>query len=201
MDLKEIINKNAILLLSPPLTGKKEFIFLLIKQISNQKGIIFITTDETPEEIKKELLKNKIFFGNNLKFVDCYSAQTLNIYENTDSIVRVGGPLAFNEISIAISNFQRNFLKENKQQVIIFNSLSTLLMYTNPLAVARFLQVIIGKIKNLNGACVFTLEEGMHEKKDIITIEHLMDLIIKLKKENEKILINFSDNEKWLPLF
>ncbi len=36
---------------------------------------------------------------------------------------------------------------------------------------------------------MFTLEEGMHKPEDMITIEHLMQAIIHLKKENDKIVV------------
>jgi hypothetical protein len=62
-------------------------------------------------------------------------------------------------------------------------------MYSNAEAIGRFLQILLAKIKNLEGDSIFTIEQGMHDDKAIVTIEHLMDSIIELKKENNKLLI------------
>ena len=107
--------------------------------------------------------------------------------KDTENVKYVSGPLALNELSIAIGEFGREFLKKEFEYVIIFDSLSTLLMYSNADAIARFLQILIAKIKNLNGSVVFTLEQGMHDEKAVVTIEHLMDSIIEVKKENSKV--------------
>jgi peptidoglycan/xylan/chitin deacetylase (PgdA/CDA1 family) len=66
--------------------------------------------------------------------------------------------------------------------------------------VGRFLQILIAKIKNAGGSVLFTLEEGMHDPKDMVTIEHLMQAIIHVKKEKEKIVIKadgISGFEDW----
>jgi KaiC/GvpD/RAD55 family RecA-like ATPase len=134
------------------------------------------------------LLKEKIFFKN-LYFVDCYSQQAGLNSQKSENIKYVSGPLALNELSIAVSDFQREFLKKEIPHLIIFDSLSTLLMYSNAEAIGRFLQIFLAKIKNLQGDAIFTIEQGMHDDRAIVTIEHLMDSIIEVKKEGSKVLI------------
>jgi KaiC/GvpD/RAD55 family RecA-like ATPase len=181
-------SKKSTLVLSKPLEGKKEFIENYAKNaIKESKTLLFVLTDKNPEQIKQELLKDKIFFKN-IYFVDGYSQQAgLNIQKSED-IKYVSGPLALNEISIAVSDFQREFLKKETPHLIIFDSLSTLLMYSNAEAIGRFLQILIAKIKNLEGDAVFTIEQGMHDEKSVVAIEHLMDSIIEIKKDGNKIL-------------
>jgi KaiC/GvpD/RAD55 family RecA-like ATPase len=180
-------SKKSMLVLSKPLEGKREFIENYARNaIKENKALLFVLTDKNPEQLKQELLKDKVFFKN-VYFVDCYSQQAgLNI-QKVENIKYVSGPLALNELSIAVSDFQRDFLKKEQPHLIIFDSLSTLLMYSNAEAIGRFLQIVIAKIKNLQGDMLFTLEEGMHDEKAIVTIEHLMDSIIEVKKEGSKI--------------
>lgn len=203
-----IPKNSACVIISPPLAGKKEFLFRLISDnLKDKEPSLFITTDASPEEIKKEMLKEKIFFKPDLlNFIDCYSYHSGNVkVKDATDIKRISGPLAFNEISIAIFDTERSFLKKdsNLSHKIIFSSLSTLLMYSKAEAVSRFLQVLIAKIKNLNGSVIFTLEEGMHDEKTMIAIEHLMDVIINIKKEKEKILFiarGIDEFNDWTPL-
>jgi archaellum biogenesis ATPase FlaH len=88
-----------------------------------------------------------------------------------------------------LSDIEREFIRMSQTHRVIFNSLSTVLMYSNPQTVGRFLQVIIARVKKAGGSILLTLEEGMHDEKVIITIEHLMDAIIHVKKEEGKVLV------------
>ena len=191
MPLPKLPLNSASIVVGPPLSGKKKLLYkYVLEKTKNKEPVIFLSTDRAPEEIKKELVKNKIFYGRGLRFIDCYSHQTGNMIPDREDEKRVAGPLALNEISIALAEIERSFLKENKtNHLIIFDSLSTILMYSNAEAVSRFIQVLIGKIKSREGSIMFTIEEGMHDQKTVITIQHLMDVIINLKKEDEKIMI------------
>ncbi|NQU79654.1 hypothetical protein HQ545_07835 [Candidatus Woesearchaeota archaeon] len=207
MTLSASIPKNsAALLIGPPLTGEKKVIYNYISDALNDNTpVLLISTDKSPEEIKKDMLQHKIFITKfetkkTMKYIDCYSQQTDELIKDTPSIRRVSGPLALNEISIALSDIEKEFIRLGQHHNIIFNSLSTLLMYSNPQMVGRFLQVIIAKVKKAGGSILLTMEEGMHDEKVIVTIEHLMDAIIHVKKEEEKIMIRadgISGMEKW----
>lgn len=204
----KIPKSSACVVISPPLVGKKELLFRFVADsLENKEPVLFIISDSSPEALKKELLQEKIFFKPELlRFVDCYSYHSGNSnVKDTNDIKRVSGPLAFNEISIAIHDIERKFLRQGSDSghKVLFSSLSTLLMYSNAGAVSRFLQVLIAKIKNLNGSVIFTLEEGMHDEKTIVTIEHLMDVIISLKKEKGKVLFmarGIKGFDKWTAL-
>lgn len=190
-----ITPNSANLIISPPLAGKLFFIDQQISAFLKKKNpLLYITTDKSPEDIKKRWLKKKFYYGsyeksNYLKFIDAFSYQTGSLIDSTNSIRRVSGPVALNEISVALAEIQRELYQLNPNHLVIFDSLSTLLMYTNPQTVGRFVQVITAKIKQAGGTIIYTLEQGMHDQKTIITIEHLMDQIIQIKQEKNRHLI------------
>ena len=205
--LQKIPENSACVVIGPPLSGKNELIYeYMIQSLKNKIPVMFITTDSSAEDVKKDLVKRKIFYGpykDNLIFIDCYSHQAGNLVSNASDTKRISGPLALNEISIAISNVQKIFYKKSQKHLVIFNSLSTLLMYSNPQMVGRFIQLMIAKIKQAGGSVFFTLEEGMHEKNIIITIEHLMNAIMQVKKEHGKILVKstgLNEYDDWVEL-
>lgn len=192
---KNLPENSAMILVGPPLSGGRHVLYdYMLDGLEKNEPVLFISTDRSPEQIKKDLIKDKIFVtkyeeNDFLKYIDCYSHQTEELLKDTDCIKRISGPLALNEISIALSEIEAEFFRKSKKHRIIFSSLSTVLMYSNPQMVGRFIQVLIAKIKKANGSVMFAMEEGMHDPKVIVTIEHLMDAIIHVKKEKDAIMI------------
>jgi KaiC/GvpD/RAD55 family RecA-like ATPase len=195
----ELLSKNidgkAIILIGPPLVGEKRFISNYVNDLL-QKGsaVALILTDGSPEQLKKDLMQEKIYLSKFedaglMRYVDSYSRNMGEAVSDTSSIKRVSGPLALNEINIALNEIQKEFLAKSKNHCVVFNSISTLLMYSNASAVARFLQVFVSRIKNAGGAAIFMIEQGMHDEQTIVTLEHLMDAILEMKKEGSKVMI------------
>ncbi len=185
--LEKIPEISAILIIGPPTSEKNKILYgLILENLKKEEPILFITKDNFPKDIEENLQKNDVSYkkyedSGILKFIDCYSAQIQNSLTNTNSIKRVSGPLALNEISVALSEIESYFYKKSKKQIVIFQSLSTMLIYSKPEAIERFVQVIIARTKNAGGSIFFTIEEGMHDSKVIIGLEHLMDGIIESK--------------------
>lgn len=183
----KIPDRSAILILGPPLSDKKNLIYkLILKSLKKNEPVLFVTTDHFPKDIEQDLQKNKILYKKyekegNLKFIDCYSAQTQNSMSETSIVKKVSGPLALNEISVALTELEGYFYKRNKKHKIIFQSLSTMLIYSRPEAIERFVQVIVARAKSAGGSIFFTIEEGMHDKKTLIALEHLVDGVMRVK--------------------
>jgi len=194
---------GAILLIGPPLSGSKEMLFSYVAAaLADKRGVTFVTTDAAPEELKRELVGRKIFFGTQIRFIDCYSPLAEESAPDSPGVKRVSGPLAFNELSVAISEAEREFAADGKKHALVFNSLSTLLMYSNAEAVGRFAQVIVAKAKKTGGA-LFTIEQGMHDEKTIVMMEHLMDAVVEARAEAGRVLVRargIPGCEDWAPL-
>jgi len=195
MILEKIPQNSAVVVISPPLEGKEVLVSNSIKDDLKEKvPVLIISTDKSAEDFKNELVKEKIFFGDAeskglLAFIDCYSMHVGEAVKNTSSIKRVPGPLALNEISVALSDIEKEFFRKSPKHLIVFISLSTMLMYSNPQAIGRFVQVVIAKIKKAGGSVFFTLEEGMHTPDVIVMMEHMMDYIVFVKHENGKLFV------------
>src|SRR3972149_4555375 len=184
MVLDKILPNSAVAIIGLPLGGKEQLVLGFVQlKLKAKEPILMLSTDKSPEDIKKEFLKSKVFIGSSetdgmLAFIDCYSAQVGESAKSTPSIKSVPGPLALNEISIALSEIEKEFLKKNQRHNIIFNSVSTLLMYSNPQAIGRFLQVIIAKAKKSRESMLVGQEEGIHPKILLLSVNLLVDEII-----------------------
>jgi len=194
--LRNLEGKN-ILMLGPP---GQEKLLLGLKYIheglENGKNAAIVTTDLSPIEIEtkaQEMSWNfKESVNKRLKYVDCYSwALAGGKVEGRKDII-VSGPSALNDLSIGITQAVQEFYKPNVKIKILFNSLSTLLLYNQPEIVYRFTQITGARLKAINATSLFLMDEGMHEEKTITTVKHLMDFVFEIKAEEDKLKLMFT---------
>ncbi|MCD6481111.1 MAG: recombinase RecA, partial [Thermoplasmata archaeon] len=76
--------------------------------------------------------------------------------------------------------------EEGKRYRLVFDSLSTLIVYSDAKAVFRFLQVLSGMCKRSNVTSLFSMTRGMHEEIEVQTIKHLMDGVIEMREEGAR---------------
>lgn len=173
--------KTNVLIIGPP---GPEKIKLAMKFLQSGKetddGLLYITTDAAPEEIKEQ------FGEGELQFIDCYS-WTLGNAEKKKEYIYVPGPSALNDLSIGIAQAMQKMFKPERKMRIVVQSLSTLLLYNNPEVVYRFTQVIGARLKGSNATTLFLIEEGMHEDKVVTTLKHLVNSVIEVKNENGQV--------------
>lgn len=185
-----IPEKSSILVLGPPKAGKTTFgMQFLFEGLKNNEYGVCILTNNFPEEFAKRLEKlgalTPILQNGLLRFVDCYSTHVGISKSNTVFIIRVNGPTALNEISIAMSEILK-VLPKNSIKRIVIDSISTLLLYNSPSLVLELVQILNGKAKNSNANIVFLVEEGTHNEMDITTLGSMADGIFHMKEINNQ---------------
>jgi len=99
------------------------------------------------ESLKKQGIDTKKFF-----FVDC----TGNPSKNEGQVVYVSSPKALTEMSITITKV----LEMGKIEALIFDSLSTLLIYEQPSTVVKFTHSLISALRSRNAAGFFMCLKG-----------------------------------------
>jgi len=172
---------NSVLIMSPPLSELSIFgLEFLYDGLKRGEPGVYVTLDDSPESLRLKALKfgwpliNAARSGL-MRWLDVYSIHANKDVKSTESILRIGGPLALTDLSIALSQIQNGFHRLSGSYRFFFDSLSTLLLYNSPNTIYRFLQVINSKLKMSNGVGFFTLMQGMHDEKVNMTIRHLMD--------------------------
>ncbi len=182
---------NCILIISPPLSEISIFgLQYLFEGLKRGEPGVYVTLDDSPESLRLKALKFGWPLRNAervglMRWIDVYSINADKNVKSTPSTIRIGGPLALTDLSIALSQVQAGFHRLADNYRFFFNSLSTLLLYNNPNTVYRFLQVITSKIKMSNGTGLFVLGKGMHDEKIVMTIRHLMDGTIEINDNLE----------------
>ncbi|HEC87761.1 MAG TPA: hypothetical protein ENI52_00410, partial [Thermoplasmata archaeon] len=108
---------------------------------------------------------------------------SVELKEKSKWVTFIDSPI--NRERIASSVIQTMREKEGNYRVI-FDSLSTLIVYSDAKAVFRFLQVLSGMCKRMNATSMFSMTRGMHEEIEVQTIKHLMDGVIELREEGAR---------------
>jgi len=177
---------SCILLITPPMMEANlfctEFVY---RGVLNKEPGMIITMDHSPEDMKVKALKygwNLVQGERNklLKWVDGYSINANKDVKSTDVIKRISGSIALSDLTIGMSQIQRDFHQTSDHYRFIFDSLSTLFIYNDATTIYRFLRVIVSKLRASGGVGFFTLGEKMHDQQIEMTLKHMMDGTIEL---------------------
>ncbi|MEW6722123.1 MAG: ATPase domain-containing protein [Candidatus Micrarchaeota archaeon] len=110
----------------------------------------------------------------NVSFIDCYSATLGNVAAKPAPRVRsVPGPGALNDVSLMLNEA----IKESagKRMRVVFDTLSTFVLYNPQDSIRKFLSVIEGRLKTAGATAVYLVDEGVHDKQMLSLVEHGMD--------------------------
>jgi len=177
-----------LLLIGPPQVGKRTFGMQFFTSDMGEDTGIFVSTTETAEGIKQEIKRlgrdvEKSEKEGLLKFVDCYSKMIGLPSQDTFSTIRVGSVLDLSGIAVSASRMLSSLWPRRRKVKIVFDSVSSLLMYSNVSSVLRFLHVFFGRLKATEAVGLFLLQEGMHDEKVVVALEHLSDGVIRLEPD------------------
>lgn len=182
-----IPQNSNILLYGEPMCGKKILLMQYIYEgLKAQIPGMFILTDFGYTDWKNKMQNLNMDLtpfeeSGLLKVVDCYSKQFEPSLQNTDSIKFAASPSALSNISLLISETQAQILEISQNHRLAFCSLSSLLEESNTQDFYKFMQLHVGKFRKNGATSLFTMEKGMHDSKEIIMIEHLMDGMVEFE--------------------
>ncbi|MCL5420729.1 MAG: RAD55 family ATPase [Candidatus Parvarchaeota archaeon] len=172
-------------------SGKEQFLYNLVQSaLASKNAIVYVLTSKSYSDLINEFNVRNIpinqYLGKDFKILDDFSrTNSPNAMDNSYAKI-LNGPLDLTGLSVSLSGVNSDFIKDAKTVINIFDNLSNLLMYNNPLTVYRFLQFICGKAKLAGVTTIFSVDTAMHTPDIIETIKNLSDAIIDLKLENGK---------------
>jgi len=182
-----------VLLVGTPLCGKKPLMmqFLWEGLKMNIPGI-FVLTDFGFSEWKTMM-------GNSgwdiseyektglLQVIDCYSKTFEPGLQDEGIVAYASGAADLSEIALQLTGLQSQITQIADNHRLGMHSLSSLLETNPPDTVYRFLQFITGKFRRSGATAMYSLEKGMHDERQEMMVEHLMDCVIEFKEDTLRI--------------
>lgn len=96
----------------------------------------------------------------------------------------VGSPSDLTGISMPVSDLLE---RAGGRPVVTLDSVTTLLMYADESSLFRFLSVLTGQLRRVNGVGLFLLEEGCHDERTVRTYQQLFDGRVELEPERVRV--------------
>jgi KaiC/GvpD/RAD55 family RecA-like ATPase len=181
---------GSTVLIGPSSNEKNAFAFHFAHAAKKSgDALAYISLDHAPWEIesKSESMGLGITAFGNACFVDGYSKALGGKPEGRHDIM-VPGPGSLNDISLAVNDVLAS--AKGKRVRMVFHSLSTMCLYSQPENVLKFVQVIHGKAKAANAAVLWLVDDGMHDRKFIAGLEGVADLAITMAQKQGEIGIS-----------
>ncbi|HHF55620.1 MAG TPA: hypothetical protein ENL42_01720 [Thermoplasmatales archaeon] len=181
--------KSNVLVYAPPFIGREIILKrFALSGLEEGNDVLFVLTDKSFADMREEMIKldkkyEKYEEEGRVRYIDVYST-SVELKEESKWAIFVDSPI--NRERIASSIIQILKEKEGNNHRIVFDSISTLIVYSDAKAVFRFLQVLSGICKRMNATSMFSMTRGMHEEIEVQTIKHLMDGVIELKEEGAR---------------
>lgn len=185
-----------------PLCGKKALgMKILSCGLETEEGVIYISTSQTAEEIRSYWLnyglKSCWEEKGQVKFVDCYSKMIGVQCGDTSSIRRIPSALDFTKLTVTVAELCSNYLLKKISARLILDSLSSLLIYSSPRTVMRFLHIFTGKLRRQNVLSFFLVEEGTHDEATFNLLKTYSNGVIKMNERAKTIqLTGFVRNKR-----
>ena len=145
------IKESQILVLVIPDKQYSERILGVIKELSSTyNSICYVSLNRPYRSLKKNFEDSGIDI-NKFFFIDAIT-KTAEIPAPDDRCEFISSPSALTELSLAISNN----LEHKKFDYILFDSLSTLLVYESDTVVTQFVHFLMAKIRVVGCKAIFT---------------------------------------------
>jgi len=180
--------KANVLVYAPPFIGKEIILKrFALSGLKNNEGVIFVLTDYSFSELREEMLKLDASYREYesrgmVRYIDVYS-ESVELKEKDEKVIFIDSPVNREKIASSIVQVQRENPIFSR---MVFDSLSTLIVYSDAKAVFRFLQVLSGICSRMGLTSMFSMTRGMHDEIEVQTMKHLMDGVIELREEGAK---------------
>ncbi|MEK6960443.1 MAG: hypothetical protein AABX47_04680 [Nanoarchaeota archaeon] len=176
MDIKRELIENRILLVIVPSENYNNTILETMRALSG-KDACYVTLNKTSDSLK-EIFRKKKIPTENILFIDAISKTIKETPATSERCYYVSSPAAMTEISIII-----NKVLENRFQYILFDSLTSLLVYESKAPVAKFVSSLTNKIRGTKTRAIFFALAVKEQSALISEAGMFADKVIDLSKE------------------
>lgn len=193
-------NPGNIVLVGPSGMEKAALAYQFAATAQKAENAYIICGNSSPQDIINKASTMGIDLDKeNIRFIDCYSATLSRGAAKASEKVRiVDGPSALNDMSLALNEAIKE--SDGKRMRLVFDTLSTFVLYNSKDSIRKFLGVIEGRLKNAGSTTIYLIDEGVHEKPLQSLIEHGMDEIYTLEDRGGKFFLVIPETTVDIPI-
>lgn len=174
INIKDDIKNNRTTCIVFPVKDYPVMLNDLVRTLSEEYGrILYVSLNRLYNPLKRKLQQDKIDTSKFL-FVDCVTKTAVSQPEEHDDCIYVSAPNALTEISIAITKV----VQKHYPDIILFDSLSTLLIYESQMSSSQFVHSITNKMNAFGVNACFTILNSDKEQQIIKDMNMLLDKVI-----------------------
>ena len=190
-------NSN-VLFIGPSFLGKEVAILNFIAE-GLRKGIpaVIVTTSKPPQEISRDMGPILVEFVEYeriglVKWIDATSQVPPDSvgFDREKRVYRVNGAADLGNILEGLHEIEAVLGEEHEYFRMAYLSLSPSLSHSEPNEAYDFIQRMVNDLRQTRFVGAFALERGMHDRKEIETIEHQMDGAVMFKEEDTKTFLS-----------
>ena len=178
-----------ILISGPPLTGKRRLAMDIIAHgADNGEGSVIVTTRDSSDRVISDFQSRLVAPDEaDLGVVDCVTQHQGRSASDTELVKYASSPVDMTGIGIKFSEFVEEFYTERgvRQNRVLMDSLSTLLMYSDLQTVFRFMHVFTSRIEDADALGIHVIESTAHDAEAMNTMKQLFDGVVEVTEDRE----------------
>lgn len=177
VDIKKEIGPNLSVTVVIPNEIYIKNITTIAKQLSDSYSkVCYVSLNKLYQPLIRSLQATQVD-TKKFYFIDGITKTAVADPGNVPNCLFVSGPDKITELGIAI----QKTVNQQKSEVLLFDSLSTLLVYKNVQVVKQFVHSIVGQVSVANCVAAFTCLEGKTENDLIKDLSMFVDNIAHIK--------------------
>jgi KaiC/GvpD/RAD55 family RecA-like ATPase len=173
-----------VLVSGPPHSGKRRLAMEVLAHGTDlNEGVIIVTTRDSADRILEDY---QLLVADpetaEVGIVDCVSKHQGRSAQDTDVVKYASSPEDMTGIGIKFSEFVEEFQVERELDGVrvLFDSLSTLVTYSEVQTVFRFMHVFTSRIETADALGVHVVESTAHDEETLNTLIQLYDGVIEV---------------------
>ncbi|MFB6080412.1 MAG: hypothetical protein ABEJ81_05385 [Haloferacaceae archaeon] len=176
---------TAVLVTGPAMSGKRELMLsLLAADDTDDHSTVFVTTRRDATSTARDLGERGVP-EDRLSIVDCVSRErSLDRVRAAVGRRYVADPGDLTGLGIAITEFLRDHDRGEPTPWLGCHSLSTTVMYADVRRVFRFLHVVLGRIRSVDGVALVALDESAVSEVDRSVLSQPFDARLEVRERD-----------------
>lgn len=192
-------NPGNIVMIGPSGIEKAAFAYHFAASVGANENAYVICGNSSPADIINKASTLGINLNRpNIAFIDCYSATLGKADETNPKIKVVSGPGALNDVSLMLNEAIKD--STGKRMRVVFDTLSTFVLYNPQDSIRKFLSVIEGRLKSVGATAIYLVDDGVHDKQVLSLIEHGMDETYTLEDRGGKFVMVLPELDMPIPI-